>query len=88
MTDVKSDPDLDMREKETAITWTNDSETATVYTDQRAMVRGLLEHDHAEILHERVKDGHVVGVKAKVPVGCIKVKGKPRKDNSNSRVAP
>lgn len=86
--EVASDPTLSSAERETCIRWSADESRATVHSDEPAIVRALLAHEHFETTEERRSDGTVVSVRGTLPIGCLTVKGTRRSSDAHYKVVP
>lgn len=84
--EVMADDNLSTEEKETSITIPNDLEECIIYSDVSTMIKWVLSIPESEILDYRTIDENIVGVKAKIPKGIIKLKQIPRKSNSHSQM--
>jgi len=97
---VREDPDLTPQEKETTIRFAKDEEHATVYTAEAGLTRRLLAHPNAEVEELNVlEDGatrnvapsevsgrEIVGVRASVPVGALKIRVSSRSAPGHAEV--
>jgi hypothetical protein len=97
---VREDPDLTPQEKETTIRFAKDEEHATVYTAEAGLTRRLLAHPNADVEEVNVlEDGatrnvdpaevsgrDIVGVRASVPVGALKVRVSARSAPGHAEV--
>ena len=81
-----SDPDLSSEEKETTIRIANDIETMHIASEQRVVVEWLDHHPHFVEDERRITDGRLVGIIGTLPVGCLQLKGFPRKSTATARV--
>lgn len=70
------------KEKETVIRMTKTEDEAHIFTEMRAFITPLLDHEHFEEDRRREHEGAVVAVGGTIPISCITVKGKPRKDDN------
>lgn len=98
----RGDPDLDPAEKETTIRWARDEDTAIVHTDEKGVGRRVIRHDHSTIesVNVLLPDGtrdtlepeavgannEVVGVRVRLPVGAVSIKGTPRANDQHAAV--
>jgi hypothetical protein len=82
----REDPDLTPAEKETTIRFGNDTDRLTIFSEQRSVVRWLDTHPHFEETDRRVKDGLLVGITGTLPIGCLQLKGTPRKATNPASV--
>lgn len=86
---VRADPDLAPAERETTIRWATDEERATIHTDEPAIIRSLLAHEHFETDEERQSDGAIVSLRGTLPIACLTIKGTQRSDdNAHHGVVP
>lgn len=98
--DIRDDPNLTPKEKETTIHFSRDSDRATIFTAEGGITRRLLGHPEFEVNHlvteRRCKvenlqqlqadDGAVVGVRGTIPVGALKVSARPRSASGHAAV--
>jgi len=94
---VREHPDLTPAEKETTIRFAKGDERATVYTAEAGLTRRLLAHPHADVnvlenggtrpvdLSE-VSGRDIVGVRASVPVGALKLRVSSRSAPGHAEV--
>jgi hypothetical protein len=78
---VKTHPELDKKEQETCFSFCKDSNVVTVYSDIPTFVRWMLSVEDSDINWVNIVDGDVVGCKATVPKGILKMKSKSRQSN-------
>ncbi|MFD1687596.1 hypothetical protein [Halobellus litoreus] len=97
---VREDPSLTPQEKETTIRFAKDEEHATVYTAEAGLARRLLAHPDADVRDVNVleDDGtrtvapgevlgrDIVGLRANVPVGALKVRVSARSTTGHAEV--
>lgn len=97
---VREDPGLTPQEKETTIRFAKDEEHADVYTAEAGLTRRLLAHPSAVVEYLTVLDEgatrnvdpsevsgrEIVGVRASVPVGALKVQLTPRSSTQHAEV--
>lgn len=83
---TREDPDLAPKEKEITIRAAKDQDRLRVHSDLPVINDYLLEHPSADIIEQRSKDGDVVTVLATIPIGVLKLSGKPRKTDHFSGV--
>ncbi|MFB6256296.1 MAG: hypothetical protein ABEH58_06150 [Haloplanus sp.] len=98
---VREDPDLLPEEKETTLRFAKDQDTAAVYTAEAGLARRLLAHaavnvegltvlEEEEARREVDPDdwggGDIVGVRARLPVGALKVQRTPRSAGGHAQV--
>lgn len=85
---VRDDPNLTPEEKETfmLVVEEGNENKVKVESDKRAIVAGLLRHDHAKIIQLRKYGGVVVGGSFELPVGCLKIQKNKRKNDNLSLV--
>lgn len=83
---TREDPDLAPAEKELTIRGAKDQDHLRVHSDLSTVTRYLLDHPSADILDRREKDGDVVSVEAKIPIGLLGLSNKPRKSDHYSGV--
>ena len=77
---VAEDPELQPPEKETCVSFSPVSEYATINSHRGAVMRKLLQCPFFEVLEIEKRDGVVVGLTGRVPVGSLSIKT-PRKSN-------
>ncbi len=70
---------LSQSERETIITFSDDSDLATIYTTNKSIIKHLKLHKFAQNLHESYCKGNLVGLECQVPKTCIILAKKPRK---------
>ena len=97
------DPGLGPAERETTFTFATDEDTARVHTEEPALIRRCLAHDHLDVDELRIitdggvryvtfddvvanggVEGRVAGLRGRVPVACLSVKSRPRKDDGHA----
>jgi|APHM01.1.fsa_nt_gi hypothetical protein len=85
---VREDNSLTPEEKETTVRFSKRDGVATVYTAEAGIGRRLLAHRHIQVdgvtvgegaarrdvTPEAYTEGPIFGVRARVPVGCLKVR--------------
>jgi len=85
--DVGSDPDLDPDEKETSLTFPNDTDHGTFYTEVPTMIKWVLSIEGSDIVDFReVDDVGLVAIKATIPKGYFKFQKSARKSMSHSQM--
>lgn len=95
--EFKSDPKLNGHEKETIIRFGSQDEYAVVHTYIKSNVRAVCNHELSEIISLTTTDGRfepdeidsgseVVGVKAEIPIGCLKIQKSSRSSNAPAPV--
>jgi hypothetical protein len=85
--DVASDLDITPQERETTLTFPHDTETGRIYSDVPVIIRWVLAIEESEILSHRLKDDEtIVGIKARIPKGIIKLQKDARKSNNQSQM--
>jgi len=84
--DIGTDDDLNAQEKETTLTIPNDTDGVVIYSDVATMIKWVLSVEESEIIDHRLKNGEIVGVKARIPKGIIKLQGSARKSNAHSQM--
>jgi len=97
---VREHPDLTPAEKETTIRFAKGDDRATVYTAEAGLTRRLLAHPNAEVEDVNVLENggtrpvdlsevsgrDIVGVRASVPVGALKVRVSSRSAPGHAEV--
>lgn len=97
---VREDPALAPAEKETNINFAKDEDTVHVYTEEAGIGRRLLAHPSATVEGVTVLDGGVrppadidevggrdiVAVRARVPVGALKIRLNTRESDQHAEV--
>lgn len=99
---TRENPDLAPAEKETTIRFAKDEDRATVFTAEGGLARRLIahsdftitslvvrrgEHNTHRITPENVNDDDVlVGVKGKLPLGVLSVRGSPRSTRGHAAI--
>jgi hypothetical protein len=84
--DIGTDDDLNAQEKETTLTIPNDKDGVVIYSDVATMIKWVLSVEESKIVDHRLKNGEIVGVKARIPKGIIKLQGSARKSNAHSQM--
>ena len=85
--DVGSDPALDPDEKETSLTFPNDTDHGTFYTEVPTMIKWVLSIEGSDIVDFReVDDVGLVAIKATIPKGYFKFQKSARKSMSHSQM--
>lgn len=82
--EVGSDPDLSKEEKETTITVDNDREKFRIHTDIPTHIRWIRSIPDGRIVAFRTVNDTLVGVKADVPKGYLKLQSTNRKSQQNA----
>jgi hypothetical protein len=83
----RDDPDLMAIEKETSITCPNDKDTCTIYSDVSTVIKWIQSVEESKPLGVRLTDsGEILGVKARIPKGIIKLQGNSRKSSAHSQM--
>lgn len=97
---VREDPDLLPEEKETTFRFGKRDDYATVYTAEAGLIRRLLAHAHVHVKGLTTLDGEarrdvplpeydggvIVGLRARIPVGALQVKLRPRQTASHAEI--
>ena len=81
--DVGSDPDLTTEEKETTITVDNDRDKVRIHSDIPVHIRWILSIPDGEVVGFRSVSEKLVGLKADIPKGYLKLQSKNRKQQTN-----
>jgi hypothetical protein len=84
--DIGTDDDLNAQEKETTLTIPNDKDGVVIYSDVATMIKWVLSVSESEVIDHRLKNGEIVGVKARIPKGIVKLQGSARKSNAHSQM--
>lgn len=84
--DVAGDTQLLTEEKETTLTINNDDDSVTIYSDISTMIKWVLSIEESEIIDHRITDETLVGIKANVPRGVIKLQSSARKSSNYSQM--
>lgn len=84
--DVAGDTQLLTEEKETTLTINNDDDSVTIYSDISTMIKWVLSIEESEIIDHRITDEKLVGIKANVPRGVIKLQSSARKSSNYSQM--
>ena len=84
--EIGTDRNLSAEEKETTITAPNDTDRCTVYSDVATVIKWVLSVEESEVIDHRIKNGEIVGVKATIPKGILKLQGSARKSNTHSQM--
>jgi hypothetical protein len=82
--DVREDPKLTPAEKETTIRSANDQDRLYITSEQSSVVRWLRDHPQFTEEGRRVVEGSLVAIDGTLPVGCLLLKGRARKDSTTS----
>ena len=82
---IAEDPKLQPPEKETSINFSPAAGLAMINTHQGAIMRALLQCDFFDVLEVEKRNGVVVGVTGRIPIGSLSIKP-PRATNAISRV--
>lgn len=91
MTDPKtmpigSDPELSSMEKETNVTFSNDTDYGRIHSEVPTTVKWILSIEESEVEDYRTVDGEIVAVTATIPKGIVKFQGTARKSNTHSQM--
>lgn len=99
--EVREDDSLTPAEKETTIRCARDETVATIHSEISSMVKGFISHPEFQIKEIRICDDDgwgkwispsdwdgdvIMGIKGNIPIGCLKIKSKSRKNNWHSSV--
>lgn len=84
--DIGTDSDLNAQEKETTLSIPNDKDEAVIYSDIATVIKWMLSVEESEIKDYRIKDDTIVGLKAVIPKGIIKLQKNARKSDSHSQM--
>jgi len=82
----RDDPDLGTMEKEVSITFARDEDRAHVHAEISSVVKWLDNHPEFETEDVRRHDGNIVALTGTLPVGCLHLKGKSRKQDTAGRI--
>lgn len=98
----RDDPELSPDEKETTIRWARAEDEAVVHTDEAGLGRRLIHHADSTIESVNVlrgdgtratvspegvgDDDEVVGVRVRLPVAAVSIKGSPRSSSQHAAV--
>lgn len=96
---VEIDPRRNADERETTFSMLGMSESVHVFSAKPTIIRSLLRHDHFELFRIGGIDGGeyepdvsaedvdaIYEIEGVLPIGCLTVKSKPRKDNRQSKI--
>ncbi|MFO7936570.1 MAG: hypothetical protein R6V06_03070 [Kiritimatiellia bacterium] len=83
---VGSDPELSAMEKETTLTFPNDTDTGRIHTEVPTVIKWVLSVSESEVENHRSVDGEIVAVTATIPKGIIKLQGSARKHDTHSQM--
>lgn len=85
--EVRADSELSKEEKETTLVFPNDTGTGTIFTDVPTIMKWILSIVESEVIGVRINEsGKIIGVKAKIPKGVVKLQGDARQSNSHSQM--
>ena len=78
---------LGTKEKETSITFSNDREMGSFYSEVSTTMKWFLSIEESVVDDvETDESGRVIRVRGKIPKGIVKLKGKARKSNNDSQM--
>ena len=85
--DVSSANNLASQEKETTLNFPNDTDEGTIYTDVPTIIKWIqsVEASEPKGLHFN-ESGKIVGAKATIPKGIIKLQKSARKSNGHGQM--
>jgi len=84
---VTSDPKLSTKEKETTFVFPNDKGVGVIFTDIPTMMKWIFSVEESDVVGVRFNDSdEIIGVKAKIPKGIVKLQGNSRKSNAHSQM--
>lgn len=84
---VASDPDLSPEEKEVRMVAASDRDVMTVCTEVPTIIKWLQSIQSSEFDWVSMDgDGRIIGAKAKVPKGVVKLQATARKSNQHSQM--
>jgi hypothetical protein len=84
--DVGRDPKLSTNEKETSLTFPNDTNDGLFYSEVPTTIKWFLSIEGSEITDYRIKDEQIVMVKGRVSKSYIKLQGSDRKSTSHAQM--
>ena len=96
---VGEDATLFPAEKETTIRFAKDEDVASVFTEEAALMRRLLQHPHfhveavrlqsgSEVAPNDFQQGSITGVRGNIPVGGVVLQTSLRETSQHSAVVP
>jgi len=83
---VTSDSALSADEKEVRIVGINSESEMVCSTEVPTISKWLQSIEVSTVDWVRVEDGHIIGVKARIPKGIIKLQGSARKADTHSQM--
>jgi len=81
--DVGPNPDLSAAEKETTITVDNDRDTVRIHSDIPVHIKWVLSIPDGKVVGFKTVSGMLVGIRADIPKGYMKLQGNNRKSQTN-----
>jgi hypothetical protein len=81
--EVGADPDLSSEEKETTITADNDRDKVRIHSDIPVHIKWILSIPDGKVVGFRTVSGKLVGIRADIPKGYLKLQGKNRQSQTN-----
>lgn len=83
---VGTDDKLSAMEKETSVTFPNDTDMGRFHSEVPTTIKWVLSIEESEITDYRIVEGEIVSVTALIPKGVIKLQGSARKSNTHSQM--
>ena len=83
---VKDAPYLEPGEKEVTLSICKDQDEFIVHSDVGTVTKWLLNHEHTTLIETREVDGVIGGVRARLPIGCVKLQANKRKSANFSQL--
>ena len=73
-------------EKEFIIRFSKAEDQATVFTEIKSCMKLLVNHSEFELERTIERDGYVIGIEGKVPIGLLKINANSRSRNTPSLI--
>lgn len=84
--EIATDDDLQANEKETSLTFPNDTDYGIIHSDVATVIKWILSVEESEITDYRLKEGAIVDARARIPKGILKLQQNARKSNAHSQM--
>ena len=83
---IETDPMLGADEKETSITFPNDTDYGLFHSEVPTTIKWFLSVEESEVTDHRTVDGAIVSVTGTIPKGILKLQGNARKSDTHSQM--
>lgn len=84
--EIRDDPSLSPEEKEVMVRFSRADDHLTIHAEQGTVIKWLLGHPDFTPTNRRVRNGTLHAISGTLPVGALKLSGKPRQSNQTSHI--